>query len=473
MRSLFLKIFLSFWLTQAILIGVALVLAEHAPQTVVTRWRALASDALKLYNNTAVGYLEGGHSPSAAAYLGNAERSADMRLFWFDGSARQIFGAKSPEKIRRMAETTLRAGQPQFESGLETNLATQLSFGQEHKPYVLVAVVSHGHGPLAFRRSVREIIWRLLLATIVSGFVCFGLARYLARPILRLRETAQQLARGDLTARAEETGRQDEIADLVYDFNRMAERLQALMESQKQLISDLSHELRSPLARLNVALALARQRAQTHQEGVLDRIELEATRLNEMIEKMLTIAKLETGDQQPQAEINLAELLREVAADANFEARSRDCRVVLDVDECRVMGNSGLLRSALENVVRNAVRYTGEGSEVQVKLACPNPSASDRLAVITVRDHGPGVPEQELDNLFRPFYRLDTARTRDTGGSGLGLAIAERAVRLHGGAISASNVQGGGFIVEMRLPATAGSRTEATPGSRARVDLPA
>jgi len=472
MRSLFLKIFLSFWLTQAILIGVALVLAEHPPQTVVTRWRALAADALKLYNNTAVGYLEGGESSSAAAYLRSTEHSADMRLFWFDAGARQIFGAKSPDKIRRMAEATLRTGQPQFESGLESNLATQLSVDRDHKRYVLVAMVSHGHGPLAFRRSVREIIWRLLLATLVSGFVCFGLARYLARPIVRLRETAQQLARGDLTARAEETRRQDEIADLVYDFNRMAERLQALMESQKQLISDLSHELRSPLARLNVALALARQRAPQDQEGVLNRIELEATRLNEMIEKMLTIAKLETGEQQPQSRVDLAELLREVVADANFEARSRDCRVVLDVDECHALGNSGLLRSALENVVRNAVRYTGEGSDVQVKLSCDGVSGRDGLAVITVRDHGPGVPEQELDNLFRPFYRLDTARTRDTGGSGLVLAIAERAVRLHGGAISASNIKGGGFLVEMRVPAVRDASATTASVSRAGVDLP-
>ncbi len=472
MRSLFLKIFLSFWLTQAILIGVAVVLAEHPPQSVVTRWRTLAAAALKLHSNTALAYLESGQAGAATGYLRSAEHADDMRLFWFDASGRQLFGAKSPEQVRRMAEATRRAGQPQFESGLESNLATQISFDRDGHAFVLVAMVSHGHGPMAFRRSVREIIWRLVLATIVSGFVCFGLARYLARPIVRLRATAQQLASGDLTARAEETRRQDEIADLVYDFNRMAERLQALMESQKQLISDLSHELRSPLARLNVALALARQRAPQDQEGVLNRIELEATRLNEMIEKMLIIAKLETGDQQPQGPVNLAELLREVVADANFEARTRDCRVLLEVDECYAQGNSSLLRSAFENVVRNAVRYTLEGSEVQVKLVCESRSGLDQLAVVTVRDHGPGVPEQELDHLFRPFYRLDTARTRNTGGAGLGLAIAERAIRLHGGAISASNVKGGGFQVEMRLPAKRASGVPIEPVSRAGVDIP-
>ena len=472
MRSIFLKIFLSFWLTQAILIGVALVLAEHPPAGVVTRWRALAGDALKLYNNTAV--LLTNEGPEAATkYLARTEHTADMKLFWFDENASQLFGAAAPEGIRRMALATMRTNQPQFEAGFAANMASQISRTPGGQRYILVALVSHGHGPLAFRRSSREILWRLVLATVVSGFVCFGLARYLAGPLVRLREATQRLAGGDLKARAQETRRRDEIADLVSDFNRMAERLEILMDSQRQLISDLSHELRSPLARLNVALALARQRAQTEEQPVLERIELEAGRLNEMIERMLTLARLDRGEQQPQGTVNIAELLSEVVADANFEAHSRSCRVILQTEECQVIGNSGLLRSAFENVIRNAIRYTAEGTEVDVRLACQPGIEREALAVITVRDHGPGVPEQEMDNLFRPFYRMDTARTRDTGGSGLGLAIAERSVRLHGGAISAANMAEGGFTVEIRLPATLLRAQSDEPTARPRVQTPA
>jgi two-component system sensor histidine kinase CpxA len=371
-----------------------------------------------------------------------------------------------------MAIATARSGQPQFEAGFANNFASQITVTPDHARYILVAQVSHGHGPLAFRRTSREIVWRLVLATVVSGFVCFGLARYLAGPLVRLREATQRLARGDLKTRAQETRRRDEIADLVSDFNRMAERLEILMDSQKQLISDLSHELRSPLARLNVALALARQRSTREQEAVLDRIELEANRLNEMIEKMLTLAKLDRGEQQPQEPVNIAELLKEIVADANFEARSRDCRVSLNVQDCRVVGNAELLRSAFENVVRNAIRYTAEGSQVEVNLAAQPGTDREALAVLTVRDYGPGVPEDELDNLFRPFYRLDTARTRNTGGSGLGLAITERAIRLHGGAISAANLAGGGFMVEIRLPALPSAVPGSTALSRPRVDIP-
>jgi signal transduction histidine kinase len=472
MRSIFLKIFLSFWVTQAILIGAAVVLAEHPPAGVVSRWRALAADALKLYNNTAVALLNEGPK-TAATYLSNTERTADMKLFWFDGSSRELFGAAAPTGIRRMASTTMRTGQPQFEAGFASNLASQISRGPGGERYILVAEVSHGHGPLAFRRTSREILWRLVLATVVSGFVCFGLARYLAGPLVRLREATHRLARGELKTRALETRRRDEIADLVSDFNRMAERLEILMDSQKQLISDLSHELRSPLARLNVGLALARQRAQSGDQPLLDRIELEAGRLNEMIERMLTLAKLDRGEEQPQEAVKLAELLEEVVADANFEAHSRSCHVTLETEACEVVGNSSLLRSAFENVVRNAIRYTAEATEVEVKLACQPGLAGESLAVLTVRDHGPGVPEAELDNLFRPFYRMDTARTRDTGGSGLGLAIAERAIRLHGGAISAANVAEGGFLVEIRLPASPLPKPHEAGSVQPRVHTPA
>ena len=456
MRSIFLKIFLSFWVTQALFLVLALVLAQRPSERVILRWHSLTADALKLYDQNAVALVEKGQPEKATAYLRDLEHSADVQFFWFDAHGRLLFGdSQIPAKVRQLALRVAGTGQQEFVPTERATLGGQVAAGSNGERYVLVAQILHGHGPFALRRTTEEFITRLGLAILVSGFVCFWLAHYLTGPIVRLRAATHQLANGNLGARAAETRRADEIAELVHDFNRMAERLEALLNSQKQLISDISHELRSPLARLNVALGLARQRSNEDSAKVLDRIELEADRLNEMIGKLLTLARLESGEPPAERlEVHIPDLLQEVVGDADFEARSRNCGVkLLQADDCTTLGNPGLLRSAFENVVRNAVRYTAPGSEVEIRLSCRTQNGGSQ-AVISVRDHGPGVPDQEVGNLFRPFYRLDAARERQTGGVGLGLAIAERAVRLHQGTITAHNAQGGGLEVEIRLPAS-------------------
>jgi two-component system sensor histidine kinase CpxA len=226
----------------------------------------------------------------------------------------------------------------------------------------------------------------------------------------------------------------------------MAERIESLIVSQKRLSRDISHELRSPLARLNVALELAKKKTNGDASALLDRIEIESTRLNEMIGRILTLSKLESGATDVErAKIDLTELVRDVVADADFEAGAHDKSVSMSAVECMVVGNESLLRSAIENVLRNAVRYTGPSTAVRVSLETVNGDA-----VITVRDQGGGVPEEELQHLFRPFYRVGEARERKTGGIGLGLAIAERAIRAHHGSISARN-DNGGLAVEIKL----------------------
>ena len=457
MRSIFLKIFLSFWITQALFLVLTLVLAQRPSERVIMRWHSLTADALKLYDQNAVALLEKGEPEKATAYLQELERSADVQFFWFDSRGNKLFGdTQVPAKVHQLALHVARSGQQEFVPTERATLGGQVASASNGERYVLVAQILRGHGPFALRRSTEEFITRLGLAILVSGFVCFWLARYLTGPIVRLRTATHQLASGNLGARAAETSRKDEIAELVHDFNRMAERLEVLLNSQKQLISDISHELRSPLARLNVALGLARQRAGEESNKALDRIELEADRLNEMIGKLLTLARLESGESPAErSPVQILELLQEVVADADFEAHSRDCAVkLLQAEDCTTVGNPELLRSAFENVVRNGVRYTAAGSEVEIRLSCRTQNGSEPLAVITVRDHGPGVPDQEINNLFRPFYRLDAARERQTGGAGLGLAIAERAVRLHQGTITARNAEGGGLVVEIRLPAS-------------------
>jgi two-component system sensor histidine kinase CpxA len=281
----------------------------------------------------------------------------------------------------------------------------------------------------------------------------------LTSPIVRLRAATQQLASGDLTARAGMPGsrRHDEMAELMRDFDRMAERLENLVNAQSRLLTDISHELRSPLARLNVALELARQRSGTEASSALDRIDRETNRLNQLIQRLLTIARLEAGDESiEKIPVHLEQIIGEIAKDAAFEAQSRGCQVEATiVDDCVVVGSPGLLHSAIENVVRNAIRYTHDGTSVEVRLeqgVGQRNGTGAAEAVVRVTDSGPGVPEDALDKLFRPFYRIDDARGRQTGGVGLGLAITDRAVRLHGGTIKVSNRPQGGLMVEIRLP---------------------
>jgi signal transduction histidine kinase len=296
---------------------------------------------------------------------------------------------------------------------------------------------------------------RLLVILVIGGIFCYWLARYLATPLFKLRTTTNQLAEGNLGARVSTklAKRRDEVGQLGRDFNAMAERLEGMVKAQQRLLGDISHELRSPLARLGVALGLARQRSGAEASGALDRIERESDNLNEMISQLLALTRLESGtDGRKRTEVDLTALVREVAHDADYEARSVNRSVqVVSSDNCSINGVEELLRSAVENVVRNAVRYTPEGTAVEVALRKQNGNGNN-FAVISVRDRGKGVPEEALEKIFRPFYRTEDARDRQSGGgTGLGLAITERAVRMHGGSVQAMNAADGGLSIEMRL----------------------
>jgi two-component system sensor histidine kinase CpxA len=294
--------------------------------------------------------------------------------------------------------------------------------------------------------------FRFCVSFVVGGLICYGLAWRLTSPVRKLRAATQRLATGDLTSRApvDDKGWGDELGDLVWDFNRMAERIERLVTAQKQLVRDISHELRSPLARLGVALGIARRNSPAGAFAALDRIEREAERLNEMIGELLTLSLLESGSGRfERTEFDLNEMIAEVVRDADFEASAGARRVEFFAGaRLTLYGNREMLRRALENVVRNGVRYTEEGTSVEVCLE----REDTRQAAIRVRDHGPGLPEEALGEIFRPFYRHAEARDRQSGGTGIGLAITERAVGLHGGAAEAANAAGGGLVVSIRLP---------------------
>lgn len=300
-----------------------------------------------------------------------------------------------------------------------------------------------------------SLVPRILAVLLTPGVLCYLLARYIVSPVVKLRAVTKQVAGGDLSARVGPLlgGRRDELAEMGRDFDRMAAKIETLMTSQQRLLRDISHELRSPLARLNVALDLARRRAGDKATGALERIERESRRINEIIGQLLTLIRGESdADGLRQETVDLSRLVTEVSEDADFEARSqnRTARVVIN-DDCRTTGTYTLLRSAVENVIRNAAHYTDEGTAVEVSHQRRSING-DGYGVITVRDHGPGVPEETLADIFRPFYRVEEARDPDSGGTGLGLAITARSVSLHDGTVRAFNAPDRGLIVEMRFP---------------------
>ncbi|MDX2198726.1 MAG: ATP-binding protein [Phycisphaerae bacterium] len=298
----------------------------------------------------------------------------------------------------------------------------------------------------------------MLFSALVGGIV----GTWFTRPILRLRTSVTRFAAGDLDARPDPRlqSRRDELGDLTRDLTRMKDRIAMLVGAQRQLLDDVAHELRSPLARMNVARELAEQTCRDalspnsdESKQYLARIRRECERLSDMIDRLLQLAALEhqvDGDER--VLINLSQLTREVADDCDFEAQAVDRRVSLHTgQDIRVLGSSDMLRAAIENIVRNAIRYTPAGRSVDINLR----TTSDRpnRAVITIRDHGPGVSEDMLPKLFQPFYRVESDRSNHSGGAGLGLALAERVIRAHGGNIVARNHADGGLEFIVDLPA--------------------
>jgi two-component system sensor histidine kinase CpxA len=463
MRSLFVRIFLSYWIAQALFVVLAILvtLAIH-PSSEISR---VQSQQARFLNEAVQAYQTSGQE-GARTYLRTVRDSQHVRLFLFDEQTRDLTGRTPPEWILRVARgQAATADRLWGRFGPGRYLRQSIAASDGHSYTLVIEFPPEEHG-LFGPHGVPHL--GILIAILSSGFVCYILARYLTSPIVQLRAATQKLASGDLTARAGLPGsrRHDEMAELMRDFDRMAERLENLVTAQSRLLTDISHELRSPLARLNVALELARQRSGSDAVSALDRIDRETNRLNELIQKLLTIARLEAGDESiEKVPVHLEPIIHEIAKDAAFEAQARHCQVKATIaDDCVVIGSPSLLHSAIENVVRNAIRYTQEGTSVEVRLEQGMGIEADSLqgpeAVVRVTDSGPGVPEDALDKLFRPFYRIDDARGRQTGGVGLGLAITDRAVRLHGGTIRVSNRPQGGLMVEIRLPLSSAEVTD-------------
>ncbi|MCA1589977.1 MAG: HAMP domain-containing protein [Acidobacteria bacterium] len=451
--NLFFKIFLWFLAAIALMVGVVVFL-NWTVQTepVVSRWQTSVRNQMNIYAAT-------------AAQIHDAQGEAGLREFLNrlrnEGSSITEINLMNRNGLQSMVERDgyhLVADQAFASGAVELDLTTpdtvraaktfRLKDGTEYALFVRWERLAV---PRLFGESQLRYL-RLIVLFLIALIVCYALARYLSSPIGKIRDATRRLAEGDLQTRVGEEvgGRRDELAKLARDFDLMAERIESLITAQQRLSRDISHELRSPLARMNVALEIAKQKSNDETAPLLERIETESNRLNEMISRLLTLAKLESGSSDfHRSEINLTRLVEQVAADADFEAVAGGKSVVLrQADEARIEGSENLVRSAVENVLRNAVRYTREGTAVEIAL-----SRANGTATVKIQDHGGGVPEDELKNLFRPFYRVGEARERKTGGIGLGLAIADQAIKAHKGSIRATNT-GDGLSVEINLIAS-------------------
>jgi two-component system, OmpR family, sensor histidine kinase CpxA len=454
MRSLFLRIFLWFWLT-VILVGAALVVSSRQIYTPGPGLReSLFSGLLPAEAKASAEIFEKSGAEALSRHLDDLEFRFPIQTFFFGDDGSEVRGHPALDRVRDLARLAL----SEDRLYVIVNLAARRATGPSGRAYSLVMLQEPSD---RFRQRSSNTARRLVefelpaIIFIASGLFCYFSARHVTKPILSLRAAAAGIAEGHLETRVEPRWkrRKDEIGGLSRDFDRMAERIEALVAGQKRLLGDVSHELRSPLARLMVALELAKQRPQAEAAELLERIGAEARRLDKLIGQLLTLARIDSGMHAGAQPFDLSNLVEEVARDAGFEARAagRDVTMV-SAGACRINGSEELVRSAVENVVRNAVRHTRDGTQVEISL-----ESRGELAILTVRDHGPGVPEQALTEIFLPFRRIPSGESMSDR-AGLGLAITERAVRLHGGRVHAANAADAGLIVEIELPTPRASR---------------
>jgi len=487
MQSLFVRIFVLFWIAMAIIVAGSIavtftVAAREYESREFQRRPAMAIQASEVL-------AKGGVDALRTWLLPNRHSMADRELYIIGPNGEDILGRPLSDSAARRLEffresmseadaATLQAGAaagrplagpppagPPPDADLSSssparppprNFRPQRALPQIVAPdgttYTVLLVPRR---PSIFGAlSLPGISARILgIALVVSAFASWWLAQHLSAPIRRMREGARALAGEKLDVRVSAglEDRKDELAVLARDFDAMADRLRANRGALTQLLRDISHELRSPLARMRLALGLARQpSADTVRQ--LDRMEREIERLDGLISQVLKLARLTATDVPFEREaFDVDEVIDEVVRDAEFEGTAKGCRVQTHGAAGGVVsGSRELLRSAIENVLRNAVRYSPQGAPVDVEV-----ERSPAGLTIAIRDRGPGVPPAELERIFEPFYRVAESRDRDTGGEGIGLAITSQVMKAHGGTARAANRAGGGFEVRLDLPATA------------------
>ena len=425
MRSLFARILLWFLATTAVTVT----------GLIVTRWLSLnAAPGQQSPFTRMVPFLlvearhayESGGQPALAELMARMRKVYEVQGAFTDASGRDLLtGEDRSDLVRRFQ------GRSSWRIGRNQVMVARRS---EDGRYCFFF-------PVIYRRLGNWILMPQDLWLIGAvALLCYWLAVHLTEPVRRLQKAVERFGQGDLSTRFE-TGRRDELGELARTFNRMADRIQTLLAAERRLLLDISHELRSPLARLGVAVELAR--SGQDRGGALDRIQKEADRLNSLVGELLQVTRAEGDPASLHFEpVRLDDLVRDIVETNRIEATARGSELKLDMDAAaEIQGEPELLRRAVENVIRNAIRHAPSGTTVEVTV---------KGRTILVRDYGPGVPEPDLPRIFDPFYRVENDRNRLSGGVGLGLAIARRAVELHKGSIQARNADPG-LLVKIEL----------------------
>jgi two-component system sensor histidine kinase CpxA len=432
MKSLFAKILLWFWVTLAItVVGSAFISALNVNENASDE-RAPVARLVTFQLEEARSAYEIGGRPGLQEFLDTLNRVYDARGILTDETGRDLLTNQDRSELMR------RARLPYFYQIFRTGDAMVARAADDGRYWFFFIVP-----------RVRVGSWFLLpehVFVMAAGvLLCYWLALYLTSPVRQLEKAVERFGRGDLSARVG-SNRSDELGQLARTFDRMAGRIETLLTAERRLLQDISHELRSPLARLGVAVELARSGDDANL--ALNRIQKESDRLNALVGQLLQVTRAE-GDPSSlgHAPLRLDELVRQLVEDSSIEAAAHGCELKYEKREpVTVAGDPELLRRAVENVIRNAIRHAPRETAVEVSVA-----RDDGKAVVGVRDQGSGVPEEALPRLFDAFYRVEGDRDRASGGIGLGLSIARRAMELHKGSIRARNARPG-LEVEMELP---------------------
>ena len=477
--SLFLRIFLSFGAAMAATLVATVHISFHFAQGAFDPVRIETHDPI--VNEAAAALAEGGQRRLRDWLVENTRQESGLILLIVDDGGEDLLGRSLPGEMKRLlrvggppmteglrlgegshgmdASTVDRVPGPQRPNNLRPAQLTPHLVEEDGDEYRLLFVRPPValFGILAWPGSRTAIV---VVALLIASLTSLLLARYVSAPIARLQRASRDLAGGNLDARVDAPERgwaTDEMGILSRDFDTMAERIQALVTDKETLLRDISHELRSPLARIRMALGLAQRKANDEAQPDLQRIEREAERLDALIGKIVTLARLRTAQEPVREPVSLDVLVGGIVEDARYEHPQATVNLHCPGPQ-EVSGDPRGIASAVENVVRNALAYAGDAGPIDVELA-----ADAAQVVVTVRDRGPGVPPAELPRIFEPLYRADESRDHastplDSAGQGIGLAITARVMELHGGNASAANKPGGGLEVTLRFPTGAGDR---------------
>ena len=450
-QRLFVKIFLWFWLTALVMFAVSVgtrtiglrslgqseLIAVFAPK--------LAAEAAQVY--------ESGGAPAFEQFARSLEDNRERQIYLIDGFGKDVLSRTISPEGKLVAQAARTNGPVVVRYRLRRRIAAYKFASPSGRPYVLLFYMEPRLGD-SWEALVGQNFLVSMGVLFTVTLLCLWLAYHIASPIQGIQAAARRVVEGDLSAKAPLTisRRHDELASLSTDFNSMVEHLGTLIHTQRDLFNSISHELRSPLARLTVSLALLRKQLKSGTEDLLGQMERDLARVDTLMSQILILARLESGLSSGTREcVNFSQLVEEIVADGNFEAQALGKSVSLKAANSVSLENADphALRSACENIVRNAIRFSPPGGKVEVNLTVNGDN--ERRVLLSVRDRGPGVPEEHLKDIFQPFFRLK--RSEGTGeGNGLGLAIAFEAVRLNGGAITASNLSPSGLSIEVSLP---------------------